>query len=307
MRYLEFILAFSFIALGNWALACTCLYEQNGQQAAQGKNVIVAKVKTLKISEELVGELKIERVLKGQYNKKTIRVQGGDGGNCHGPILENRKNPWIVIIEKNEEGYGVATCADSSFEINPRTKKIMYSFGYEMDSVLLTQNEFEKLLNLKIIPTIHGLRCTVEVTRYFQSANQPNEYHPLNFEYYETFYSSDNNRIIEEIDLSDEATGAKKLRLDARMNKLSQYRYQVDTKMQEPFFSKHVEASNIVDIRERYAIETPYIYTYTDLEGNPVEYNPSQNQFSHGTLAYCSLLAGPPLNPVREKGTVMGH
>lgn len=279
------------------ALSCTCESWQNAQQAAQSSGVIVAKVKTLKSNGDGSANLEIQKVFKGNLKTKRVKVLGQDGVNCNGEMIHSSKKPWVVLFSKYEGQYETVSCADTALRINSSNKKIEFSFQEENEVTELTESEFSKLLRFQLRPTIKGLHCFIDLRRTYITPGtfDPNP-HELNFEYLESHFSDGFGPMKVQIDFSNRGPKLSFLKLEVKMRPISKFRYNVQTSMTEPFFSKLLTGQSTVDIRKSYNIETVSDHTYTNVNLDPsVPNNPNEPFVGHTSMADCSLQAGLPI------------
>ena len=115
--------------------ACDCMEYSNAQQAAQKKNIIIAKVETISL-ENGKARVRVEKILKGEIENVYLNIQGQDGANCNGEnIAVNQKG--ILLFEKTKEGYKTLTCATTPI---PQNSNGLYKIQLG-DEFLLTENE----------------------------------------------------------------------------------------------------------------------------------------------------------------------
>ena len=275
------------------ALSCTCAAWANAQQVSHGDDIVVAKVRTLSTSPDGKTKLWVEKVYKGQApTGQLIEVQGGDGGNCHGPILQTH-DAWVAIMNKFEQGYATASCGDSSLAITDR--KIQIEIG---EKAGLTDQEFADLVNGKLVPTVKGMICSMYAERHYWPLELPNDYDFSWGNQIETS-GSDNLAITDEHDFKENGVNVGYYNFTGTATRLTGSTYSMNTKITEPFFNQSYENTITTDVTVNSWIDGIYFFKATDLNGADVGQD-VEPRLEHTGGGNCNLVLGLPIVPLRE-------
>jgi hypothetical protein len=285
------------------AEACSCAGFANAQQSAQEKGVVVAKVKTLATYEDGRGKIQIQKIYKGKGpSSKIITVQGGDGGNCNSDILNTDKS-WIVMFNKYDGEYNTLGCADSTLEMT-FLGRIKVWLG-DWEPVLLTEKEFTDFIARKTRPTVKGLLCNASADRDKHKPYEPN--HPYEFHFgfgYEEeeptpedpgtgpSYSVEFSE-----DVSSFGPKLSTFAFSGKLRKIDGSRFQVTTKLTEPFFSTTHQGTEVRDITKAAWTEGVGFEKTTNMNGDEVPSwpEPAFPYLSHSAYGSCEIALGAPL------------
>lgn len=275
-------------------LACECMGFANAQQAAQKKNVIVAKVETI-TNENGKARVRIEKVIKGEIENVYLDIQGQDGGNCNGEnIAVGEKG--ILLFEKTKEGYQTLVCATTNI---PQTEKGLYQI-YLGEEFLLTDKEIKDVLAYKLQASVKTAECQIRVNRMAVPFDSNTE---MNFNY-DTSISATPSRddvtlLKTTVDLSPMAPNVRELFFYAEVKRVDVSKYEFKIRMKDPFTGSVLDNfTHQVNLKKELQFAGPSITRFTDFAGNPL--NDSQQPFlSHQTHSFCALNLGHPLEVVK--------
>lgn len=239
----------------------------NAQQAAQKKNVIIAKVQTIK-NENGKARVRVEKVIKGEIENVYLDIQGQDGGNCNG---EN-----IAVGEKG-----------------------LYQI-YLGEEFLLTDKEIKDVLAYKLQASVKTAECQIRVNRMAVPYDSNTE---MNFNY-DTSISSAPSRddvtlLKTTVDLSPMAPNVRELFFYAEVKRVGVSKYEFKIRMKDPFTEGVLDNFTYqISLKNELHFAGPSLTRFTDLTGNPL--NDSQQPFlSHQTHSFCALNLGHPLELVK--------
>lgn len=275
--------------------ACSCADFANAQQAAQTKDVIVAKVETITLSEGKA-RVRVEKVYKGSIENVYLDVQGQDGLNCNGENIPLGEK-GVLLFQKTGEGYKTLVCATTNIRQNDSGLYQIF-LGEEF---LLTEQELKSVLDFKLQASVKSAECQISVNRMavpFDSAST------MNFRY-DTAVSAPPSRNEEvttlksTVDLSPMAPGIHELFFFSEVKKLDKSNYQFNIRLKDPFTALVLEHwSTQLDIRKSLQFAGPSLSRYTDLAGNPMS-DSNQPFLAHQTRSFCALNLGKPLEVVK--------
>ncbi len=296
-----FIILISALSLyHSQALACSCFDWSSAQQTAQQPNVIVAKVQTLNLAPTGIGDLVIEKVYKGTLNKSELQIQGQDGANCAGEILNERNTSWVALFFPNESGYHMATCADAALRMQPSESgedQFLVHFG--QDTLLLNEEEFIDVIEYNVQPSIKGATCQLTASRSYVSTDVDNKT-KYNYSYRKLIQFRGSLPWDKEIvdDLSQTASGLGILKFSVHAEQSESSIFKFDMNLTEPFFQKQKSLSSSIDLRKSYRVEFLGISRYVGLDGEEKTNFGDEPFLAHHTGAECWLEIGAPLIPV---------
>lgn len=275
--------------------ACSCADFANAQQAAQSKDVIIAKVETITLSEGKA-RVRVEKVFKGYIENVYLDVQGQDGLNCNGeniPVGEK----GVLLFQNTGEGYKTLSCATTSVRQNDSGLYQLF-LGEEF---LLNEKELKDVLDFKLQASVKSAECQLTVSRMavpFDSASN------LNFRY-DTAVSAtpslgEEVTILKStVDLSPLAPNVYELFFYSEVKKLDKSNYQFTIRLKDPFTALVLDHwSTQLDIRKSLQFSGPNLSRFTDLAGNPMT-DSSQPFLAHQTQSFCALNLGKPLEVVK--------
>ncbi len=275
--------------------ACSCADFANVQQAAQPKDVIIAKVETIILTEGKA-RVRVEKVLKGSIDNVYLDVQGQDGLNCNGENIPLGEK-GVLLFQKTGEGYKTLTCATTSIRQN-ETGLYQIFLGEEF---LLNEKELKDVLDFKLQASVKSAECQLIVSRMavpFDSASN------LNFRY-DTAVSATPSRGEEAtilkttVDLSPMAPNVHELFFYSEVKKLDKSNYLFTIRLKDPFTALVLENWSMqVDIRKNLQFGGPSFSRFTDLTGNPMT-DSGQPFLAHQTQSFCALNLGKPLEVVK--------
>ncbi|AZZ36086.1 hypothetical protein CIK05_04530 [Bdellovibrio sp. qaytius] len=275
-------------------LACDCMGFANAQQAAQKKNIIIAKVETITLNNGKA-RVRIEKVLKGEIDNVYLDIQGQDGANCNGEnIPTNQKG--ILLFEKSTEGYRTLTCASTQI---PQNSAGLYQINLGED-FLLTENEIKDVLDYKLQASVISVDCQISVNRMAVPYDSSAE---MNFQY-DTAVSAipirdEVTTLKTTVDLAPLAPKVNELFFFAEVKKAEPTKYDFNIRMKDPFTGVVLDRFNYqLDLRKSLQFNGPSLSRFTDLNGNPMT-DSNQPFLSHQTRSFCALNVGHPLELVK--------
>jgi hypothetical protein len=275
-------------------LACDCMNFANAQQAAQKKNVIIAKVETIS-NDNGKARVRIEKVFKGDIENVYLDIQGQDGGNCNGEnIPVNQKG--ILLFEKSGNGYQTLVCATTNI---PQKSDGFYEIHLG-EEFLLTEKEIKDVLAFKLQATVKSAECQIMVNRMAVPYDSSAE---MNFDYNTTVSATPTRDEVTTlkttVDLSSLAPKVGELFFYAEIKKTDVSKYDFSVRMKDPFTGIVLDHFTYqVDLRKNLQFAGPSMNRFTDLAGNPLV--DSQQPFlSHQTHSFCALNLGQPLELVK--------
>lgn len=270
--------------------ACSCMDFANAQQAAQTKNVVIAKVETISNSEGKA-RVRVEKVLKGTIENVYLDVQGQDGVNCNGENIQVGKKGFL-IFQKTENGYQTLSCATTNIpQVAPNQYQIFLG-----EEFLLTEKELRDVLDFKLHASVKSAECQITVERIPVPFGTRPE---LSFRY-DTAVSAAPTRedvtiLKTTVDLSPQAPQVGELLFYAEVQKLDKANYEFNIRMKDPFTGTLINQwSKQLDVRKNLQFNGPSFNRFTDLNGNPMT-DSSQPFLSHETRTFCALNLGQPL------------
>lgn len=281
-------------AFGANALACSCMTIANAQQAAQGPNMIVAKVSTTSVDQNSgVGTLTVEKVIKGQLTETVITVQGQDGANCGSDIFSPDQKSWMVVLAKFGNEYSTAGCANASLPIDAQGNVQMYL----NTSVKVTELEFSDLVNKRSAPSVKGLSCYASVSRnYIANDDSKGNLSEINFgEYVST-------PIDQELDFEKDLT-AEGLALPFRVyasiasNSFYTNKNYVSVRVSEPFYGFDTSRGEYVDVTETSMINYVGMSAYKYVATDGSEEGPF---YAYDVGVQCNVDLGLPLTAIAQ-------
>lgn len=292
---LRFITLLLSLFLSQEIFACSCADFANAQQVAQAKDVIVAKVETITLSEGKA-RVRVEKVFKGYIENVYLDVQGQDGLNCNGENIPLGEK-GVLLFQKTGEGYKTLSCATTNIRQNDSGLYQIF-LGEEF---LLNEKELKDVLDFKLQATVKSAECQISVHRMavpFDSASN------MNFRY-DTAVSAVPSRDDEvttlktTVDLSMMAPNVHELFFFSEVKKLDKSNYQFTIRLKDPFTALVLEHwSTQLDIRKSLQFGGPSLSRYTDLAGNPMT-DSNQPFLAHQTQSFCALNLGKPLEVVK--------
>lgn len=289
--FLSLILSFFFTSK---TFACSCAYFANAQQAAQSKNVIIAKVETLTFSPEGKARVHIENVFKGKIENVYLDIQGQDGVNCNGENI-SQGHKGILLFQKTEEGYQTLSCATTNI---PQNSSGLYQI-FLGEEFILTEKELNDVLNYKLQPTVKSAECQISVDRMSVPYDRVTH---MNFSYTTSVSATlhnDTTILTTTVDLSPLAPKVHELYFFGEIKKLENSNYEFNIHLKDPFTTTALEKQNIqLDLRKHLEFMGPSLSHFTDLAGNPMT-DTNQPFLSHQTRAFCALNLGKPLEVVK--------
>ncbi|WP_409479547.1 hypothetical protein [Pseudobdellovibrio sp. HCB154] len=275
--------------------ACSCADFANAQQAAQSKDVIIAKVETIALSEGKA-RVRVEKVFKGYIENVYLDVQGQDGLNCNGENIPLGEK-GVLLFQKTGEGYKTLSCATTNVRQNDSGLYQVF-LGEEF---LLNEKELKDVLDFKLQASVKSAECQLTVSRMavpFDSASN------LNFRY-DTAVSATPSRgeevtiLKSTVDLAPMAPNVHELFFYSEVKKLDKSNYQFTIRLKDPFTALVLENwSAQLDIRKSLQFSGPNLSRFTDLAGNPMT-DSGQPFLAHQTQSFCALNLGKPLEVVK--------
>lgn len=292
--WLGFITLVLSMAFSAQARACSCTDFANVQQAAQGKNIIIAKVETI-MSVDGKARVRVEKVFKGDIENVFLNIQGQDGLNCNGENIPVGQK-GVLLFQKTEGGYQTLICATTNIPQNPLGLYQIF-LGEEFQ---LTEKELKDVLDFKLQATVKSAECQITVDRMavpFDSASN------MNFRY-DTSVSATPNRdevttLKTAVDLSSQGPNLYELLFFSEIKKLDKSNYEFTIRLKDPFTAIILDHwSKKLDIRKTLQFGGPSLSRFTDLNGNPM-IDSNQPFLSHQTRSFCALNLGKPLEVVK--------
>ncbi len=276
------------------SLACSCLGWANAQQTALVDGAIVAKVSTSAISQRGMGLLNVEKVLKGELTEQNISVLGQDGGNCAGPVLLPSEGSWIAIFSQDQDGkYSLYGCADTSLKISSEGK-ISMNFSEE---VLVSEDEFKKLITEKARPTVKGASCQATASRIYVSHDVDKGALP-DIDFFDYLKTDLGTSVTYAKDLFGEGPGIAApliVNLGAYKGYNSEWEYRMGVRLTEPFFGVTSYREFKFDIRQAFKLGTISLSTYQDVNGQWGENFGEDPFYAYEAGANCGLILGAPI------------
>ncbi len=275
--------------------ACSCAGFTNALHAAQGEDVNVAKVITLKNQNRAgVATVKIQQMFKGQITDMTFEVQGQDGANCNGPVLSG-EDSWIMLYTKTKTGYETLSCAESALSIDPKTRKVSIHLG---DVFQLSEVEFQNLVDFKVQPTVKGLSCQMMAERYpVDFDEEVSKKHEIDFSKDVTSTAKERFTLTASEDLSSLGRDLSTFQIYAFASKINSTTYLVDSNLTDPFFGVTASSMGMADLKKSYGFTMPVITKNTDVNGKPAK--EGKPFLSHTVHSRCQFVVGAPLVPVK--------
>lgn len=276
------------------SLACNCANFANAQQAAQGKNIIIAKIETI-TSSEGKARVRVEKVFKGDIENVYLDIQGQDGLNCNGENIPVGQK-GVLLFQKTENGYQTLTCATTNI---PQNSSGFYQI-YLGEEFLLNEKDLKDVLDFKLQATVKSAECQISVDRMavpFDSASN------VNFRF-DTSVSAVSIRdevttLKTTADLSSQGPNLHELFFFSEIKKLGKSNYEFTIRLKDPFTAIVLDYwSTNLDIRKTLQFSGPSLSRFTDLNGNPMT-DSNQPFLSHQTRSFCALNLGKPLELVK--------
>lgn len=274
--------------------ACSCANFANAQQAAQVKNVIVAKVETISLAEGKA-RIRVEKVLKGDIENVYLDVQGQDGLNCNGDNLSVGQK-GILLFHNTESGYQTLSCATTNIRLNSSGLYQIY-LGEEF---LLTEKELKDVLDFKLQASVKSAECHISVERMAVPFDESSNF---NFRY-DTMVSSaptgeGYTQLATTVNLATMGPKLYELFFFSEVKKIEKSIYDFTLRMNDPFTTTVLDHWNTqLDIRKTLQFNGPSLTRYTDLAGNPMT-DSNQPFLAHQTRSFCALNLGKPLELVK--------
>ncbi len=280
--------------LGSQSLACSCMSWANAQQTALADEAIVAQVSTSAVSQRGMGLLNIEKVHKGDLQEQNISILGQDGANCSGPILPPSVGSWIAIFTQDKDGkYSLYGCADTSLKINSEGK-ISMNFSEE---VLVSEEEFKKLITEKARPTVKGASCQAYASRLYISHDVDKGALP-DIDFNDYLKTDLGTSVTYAKDLFGEGPGIAApliVNLGAYKGYKSEWEYRMGVRLTEPFFGVTNYSEFTFDIRNILSIGTVILSTNQDVNGQWGENFGEDPFYAYESVANCGLILGAPI------------
>lgn len=292
--WISFFTLFAAYLLTSPAQACSCMEYSNIQQAAQRKNIIIAKVQTI-ASHDGKAKVRIEKVFKGEIDKVYLEIQGQDGLNCNGQNFSVGET-GVLLFQKTDDGYNTLVCAETQ-ALQDNAGLYNINLG---ENFLLTETELKDVLDFKLRATIKSAECQINVDRIsvpFDSAQH------MNFSYRTivsaTAVRGEFSAMNTTVDLSTMAPQIHELNFYSEVTTLTPLSYQFNIRLKDPFTGLILNNwSTQLDPRQSLQFIGPSLNRFTDLAGNPMHQS-DQPFLAHETRSFCWLNQGKPLELVK--------